>query len=1038
MNISDKDIKKICSDGIFRAGCDYYKEGRVHLRVRSKEQIVASVDSDKLYNVHVDFSEDGKIAETFCTCPYYQTMGANCKHIVATLKTRQMEIESGEDFFDDNDRVAGDLCSAFEKLSQDKTLLHVGFIFNINTNRKRECSYSMSVKLGYSDAPISGIESFLDAFISGSEYKLSKHRAYSKDIYTMGSNEEHILRILSEAYQNRAFVGPYYSQKQTVTEFGAYTARRIFPLLKNVDVRYNINGMPYPNIQICDEDPDILVDITATDDNINISIPQSGLSLVPDGSWFLFDGDIYMTTISWRTWYMPLYNALATESRTQIDFKGANSISFAANVLPQIRHRKGVVSQGLENVIIDAKPKFDIYFDRYDDGISAVVIARYGNISLRLPDFESEHDKIIVRCINEEKNILSHFKNFTEAGKTLYLSDNDELYEFLTRTVKKLSMLAEIHPSESFLKMHISGGFSFSGRVSYNKEIDLLEVGFETEISASEIAGILNALRHKKDYYRMKNGSFLDVSESFSSFDILNSLDFSFTDIKNGKKSLSKYNALYLSGLVENGYITADDDFEELIEEIRSIRADIPDSIDKVLRGYQKTGVHWMKQLSELGFGGILADDMGLGKTLEVIAFVASEKKSLPTLVVCPSSLTYNWLSEINRFAPDMKAMIIDGTKEERIRHINNMDGYDFVVTSYPLLRRDILEYHEHTFAYCIIDESQHIKNPKTLSSKSVKKIRAEGYFALSGTPIENSLSELWSVFDFIMPGYLFSQAQFAERYENPIAKYNDDAVMDNLRKKIKPFVLRRMKSEVLKELPDKIENTFFAELDSVQKKLYMAYLASSRKEVSEAVMSGNDSMKILSLLMRLRQICCHPKLIDESYDKESGKLNLLEELVQNGIESGHRILIFSQFTSMLSIIRERLSSMGIDCFYLDGQTPSRERTELSDRFNSGEKKVFLVSLKAGGTGLNLIGADMVIHYDPWWNPAITDQASDRAYRIGQTKAVHIIKLASKGTIEEQILKLQEKKRNLADGVIRTNSSMISNLTKEEILELFK
>lgn len=1037
MKISDSDIKKICSEGIFRAGCDYFKEGRVHLRTRGEDSLVASVDSDKLYNVHISFAEDGTIGETFCTCPYYQTMGASCKHIVATLKTRQAEMERGENFSDDNDRVARQLCHAFEQLSNEKTPLLVGFVFNITTDHKRDCSYSVSIRLGGEEGIISGVERFLEAFITGGEYKLSKHRTYTNQTHSVGINEEHILRILSEAYQNKSRSDAFYTQRLTSTDFGAFTAQRIFPLLKNADVRFNINGMPCPNMMFKDEDPDIPVDITATDDNINISIPQSGLALVPDGSWFFFDGDIYRTTLTWRSWYMPLYRALASESRTQIDFKGANSISFAANVLPHIRHRKSVVSQGLDNVIIDTKPTFDIYLDRYMEGISAVVIAKYGNISLRLPDFGSEQDKIIVRCINEEKHILSFFGNFSEAGKTLYLTDSDELYSFFSVTLKKLAMFAQIHASDSFSAMHIKGGYSFSGRVSYNRDIDLLEVGFDTEISPSEVAGILSALRHKKDYYRMKNGAFLDISEDFSSFDILNSLDFSYFDLKNGKKTLSKYHALYLSGLVQNGIIASDNNFEELIEEIRSIRAKIPPHLDTVLRDYQKTGVHWMKQLSELGFGGILADDMGLGKTLEVIAFIASEKKSLPSIVICPSSLTYNWQNEIMRFAPELKSVIIDGTKEERSRLLEDLSGYDFVITSYPLLRRDISQYHEKEFSYCIIDESQHIKNPKTLSSKAVKKIRAGGYFALSGTPIENSLSELWSVFDFIMPGYLFTLSQFTERYETPIAKNNDSAVMDSLRKKIRPFILRRMKYEVLGELPDKIENTFYAELESEQKKIYSALLSASKKEVSQAIMSGSDSMKILTLLMRLRQICCHPQLLDDSFQKESGKLQLLEELVESGIKSGHRILIFSQFTSMLKIINERLTALGIDSFYLDGGTSSKERTVLADRFNSGEKKVFLVSLKAGGTGLNLIGADMVIHYDPWWNPAAVDQASDRAYRIGQTRAVHVIKLATKGTIEEQILKLQEKKKNLADGIIHTNSSMLSALSKEEILGLF-
>lgn len=1037
MKISENNIKKICSEGIYKSGSDYFREGRVHIRVRDKSSIVASVDSDKLYNVHIGFDDEGKISETFCTCPYFQTMGANCKHIIATLKTRKQELENGEVFLGNNDRAAQKLCREFELERAEKNLLSAGFIFRINTSGGSKCSYSMSITLGGSDSPIAGIESFLAAFITGDEYKLSKHKAFTRSQFTFGAYEEHILSILAEAYQNKTANASLYTPKLTATDFGSYTASRLMPLLKGVDCKFVIDGMPYPNLLIKDEDPDILVDITATDAGINLTVPQSGTALIPDGSWFLYDGDIYGTSSDWRGWFMPLYNSTVPQNRTQIDFTGRNSVEFAASVLPHIKEKKGVITQGLENAVVDDKPRFDIYFDRYEDGISAAVTASYGKISIRLPDSGEEFDKIIVRDFDDERYILSFFEHFYASGQMLYLDDSNELYSFFTSGIQKLAQLAQIHTSNAFDEMIVSTPPKIKSTAYYNPKIDLLEVGFESELSPTEITGILHAIRHKRKYYRMTGGAFLNLDEGISGFEILNNLDFSYQDVKSGKKVLPRYNILFLSGLLKNEKIASDSGFDTLIESIQNIKADIPDYLENVLRGYQKTGVHWLKQLSELGLGGILADDMGLGKTLEVIAFVMSEKHPRPALVVTPSSLTYNWLFEIRKFAPNARAKIIDGTKDERISSLSDISEYDFIITSYPLLRRDISEYQELDFAYCFIDEAQHIKNPKTLSAKAVKKIRAEKYFALSGTPIENALSELWSIFDFIMPGYLMNYQQFSASYEKPIMQDGDGAARDALRSKIKPFILRRMKYEVLSELPDKIENTFFAELDLSQKKLYSAYLAAARKEAAELLEFG-DNMRILSLLMRLRQICCHPRLIDESYEKDSGKLQLLEDLVTSGISAGHRILIFSQFTSMLSIIRDRLNSLNISSFYLDGKTPASVRAEMAEHFNDGDRSVFLVSLKAGGTGLNLIGADMVIHYDPWWNPAAVNQASDRAYRIGQTRAVHVIKLAAKGTIEEQILKLQEKKRHLADDMIRTNSSTLSNLTKEEILDLFK
>lgn len=1036
MKISDKDIKKICSDSIFRSGMDYYREGRVHLRTRGADSLVAAVDSDKVYNVHIAFSESGDIDETFCTCPYFQTMNANCKHIVATLKARQQELSDGKDFSDMGAKVAQSLCREFEAFSTEKAPLHAGFIFKINTNYRRECSYAVSITLGISEAPIAGCESFLAALSGGGEYKLSKHRTFSEKNFFFQDTERKILDILAESYQNKSRSSSVYTPTLTQTDFGSLTAKRLLPLLSAADCRFAINGMLQPNMQILEDDPDILVDITATDDGINISVPQSGIAVIPDGSWFFYEGDLYKTSEKWQKWFMPIYNALSVESRTQIDFRGANSINFAAAVLPHIRGQKGVVSQGIENVIVDDKPRFDIYFDRFDDGISAAVIATYGKISIRLPSDDAEHEKIVVRDFPGEDYILSFFEKFSEIHKTLYLSDDADIFEFLTKMVPKLSRIASIHSSDNFSKMLLNDSPRLKNTAFYDSEIDLLEVGFDTEITPAEIMGIMSAIRHKKPFFKMRDGAFLKIDESLSDFEILSNLDFSYNDIKAGKKVLNRYNALYLSGLAQSGKIEKNPAFSRLIEEIRRIRADIPDYLDKILRDYQKTGVHWMKQLSELGLGGILADDMGLGKTLEVIAFVMSEKPQAPALVVTPSALTYNWLSEINRFAPTARAKIIDGTKEDRAASLADISGYDFIITSYPLLRRDISEYRELDFSYCFIDEAQHIKNPKTLSSKAVKKIRAKKRFALSGTPIENSLSELWSVFDFIMPGHLFTRQQFSVRFEKPIA-HGDDSAADALKGKIRPFILRRMKYEVLSELPDKIENTFLAEPTPSQKKIYSAYLSSARREAKELVEFG-DKLRILSLLMRLRQICCHPRLISDEYDKESGKLNLLLELTESGINAGHRLLIFSQFTSMLAIIREQLLKMNITPFYLDGSTPPSERYDLANRFNNGEGSVFLVSLKAGGTGLNLTGADMVIHYDPWWNPAVVNQASDRAYRIGQTKAVHVIKLAAKGTIEEQILKLQEKKQSLANEIVTENSATLASLTNEEILDLFK
>ena len=1036
MKISENDIKSICSEGIYKSGCNYFKEGRVHIRVRAEDSIVASVDSDKLYNVHIGFDEKGNISETFCTCPYYQTMSASCKHIVATLKTRQAELLENADFEDSNDKLASALCREFEESDAEKEHIGISFIFNINTNHKRECKCSVSVKLADSNNVTKSVESFLTAYTQGGDYKLSKHRAYNNRKYGFDHTAKEILDILAEALENKTAATPFYSVKFSSCDFGDFTAKRILQLMEKVDCTFTLNGMPQTNLAIKHEDPDILVDVNATDESINISVIQSGIAVVSDGSWFLYDGDLYETTKEWRSWYMPIYRALSAESRTQIDFKGSNSIAFAAKVLPKLKNKRAVVTQGIENVIIDDKPLFNIYLDESEGGILAAITVNYGKIALRLPVSTPKQEKIIVRDYEREDYVLSLFANFNIEGQNMYLADGGQMYEFMTVTMKELKNSAQIHTSERFDALLLNKAPKLKNKIYYNKKIDLLEVGFESDLTPSEIAGILSAIRNRKKFYRMSSGAFLGINSNLFDFEMLENLDFSFADLKERKKALSKYYALYLAGV--RGEIGANKEFDELLEQIKNIKADIPTYLRTVLRDYQTECVHWLKQLSSLGFGGILADDMGLGKTLEIIAFVVSEKRKKPALVVAPSSLIYNWLSEIRKFAPKASVKVIDGTKEERTKALSKTNGDDFIITSYPLLRRDIAEYADKEFFCFVIDEAQQIKNPKTLSAKAVKRINAKSCFALSGTPIENSLSELWSIFDFVMPKYLGQRTQFAENFEKPITQSGDDSIARQLRNKIKPFVMRRMKYEVLSELPERIENTVFAEPSPAQKKMYSAYLAAGRKEAQEIIKYGGDNMRILSLLMRLRQICCHPALLDGDYDKESGKLLLFEDILTSGVFSGHKILVFSQFTSMLSIIRKRLDDMGISYFYLDGTTSAISRCDMAERFNNGEKSVFLISLKAGGTGLNLVGADMVIHYDPWWNPAAVDQASDRAYRIGQTKAVHIIKLATRGTIEEQILKLQEKKRHLADDMIRANSATLSNLTRDELLEFFK
>jgi len=1045
MKISDKMIRDIASGTIYKRGVEYFKKNRVHIKkpYEKENQIDAVVDGSLLYNVQLRFN-DGKIDYMFCSCPYYATMNRACKHIVAAAKQYQADCENTHIYNDTDNELAESLCRSFRQEPQyDTQPLPIAFMLKINPVQpssfyKSNRYYTLDIRNKLSNT-LFDIKNFIKSYTEGTEYKVGTRVEYSPKKHHFSDNDKKaldmIVYILSE--RNIENSSRYFGLHNFA--ISERTAQRLLEF-DGIDIEFFYNGSQYKNIKKYYENPDILVDISAYENNINLSVPDKGISLFSNGSWFLFENDLYKTDDEFIKWYMTIYSFLEKENRNQIDFKGSTAIKFVRDILPRIKDKHGVTQNGTEKIIVDDIPIFSVYLDRYTkdgiNGISAAVRVSYGDITITLPDEEEISDRILLRDTKKENYILSFFKKFYRSG-IYYILDNEELiYDFITSGLDEILREVSVYYSDSFKNIKIRKKFDMSVSADYNFGIDLLEAGFESELSYEEIAEILSAVKERKRFYRLNDGSFFDIyNNEMEIMDILSDLEFSRDDLKNGKKKLNKRDMMYLASF--DG-IKLSDDFNKMYRKIKNIKADIPDYLDNVLREYQKTGVDWLTQLAECGFGGILADDMGLGKTLQVIAFAASQKHTMPSIIIAPSSLVYNWQNEIGKFAPEKKSLIIEGNKIERKFLLSTYGEYDFVITSYPLIRRDIEDYKDIEFENCFIDEAQYIKNPKTMNAISVKLVNAKHKFALTGTPIENSLSELWSIFDFLMPNYLYSHTDFVDNIEKPIVKDGNESVLKKVKNKIKPFLLRRMKSDVLNELPEKIETVIYADMTNEQKKEYSAYMALAKKEIgglSDERYTKNK-IQILAMLTRLRQICCHPSLFDENYKKDSGKLILLEEIISDAIGGNHRVIVFSQFTSMLDIIKERLDKSKTSYFYLSGATKSEQRTDMAERFNGGEKQVFLISLKAGGTGLNLVGADTVIHYDPWWNPAVMEQASDRVYRIGQKKNVQIIKLISKGTIEEKIMLLQEKKKDLAGEIITTNQTSLGKLSKAEILSL--
>lgn len=693
-------------------------------------------------------------------------------------------------------------------------------------------------------------------------------------------------------------------------------------------------------------------------------------------------------------------------------------------------------------------------FDFDSDGPSELILKptlSYGEFSFQ-PVEDERLPRTVCRDVPGEFRISQlitryfKYKEF-ESEYPVIRDDEEAVYSLLTAGLSEFMALGEVYFSESFKELKILPPPKVS--IGVRSVGNWLELNVDTDgLSGADLTRLLVQYNQKKKYYRLKSGEFISLDDNglMTIAKLAKDLFADPFDGNNKSFRLPKYRALYLDGILKEGNgitLYRDQLFKAVVRGMKSVEDsdfEIPESLRQVLREYQKTGYRWLRTLDSYGFGGILADDMGLGKTIQVITLLldeAGKKEHTTSLIVCPASLVYNWQNEFRIFAPSLRVVTVTGMAAEREALLAHMDEEDVLITSYDLLKRDIDLYEGKSFRFQIVDEAQYIKNAATQSAKAVKSIDADRRFALTGTPIENRLSELWSIFDFLMPGFLFTYQKFKKGYELPIVREQEKSVLENLHRLIGPFILRRLKKDVLKELPDKLETVVYSAFEKKQKELYTVNAFQLKKDLERTEeRSGSDSIQILAELTRLRQICCDPHLCYGDYNGESAKLETCIDLVKNGVEGGHKILLFSQFTSMLEIIENRLKKEGFSYYLLTGATPKEERLHMVNSFKYDGIPIFLISLKAGGTGLNLTAADVVIHYDPWWNVAAQNQATDRAHRIGQEKQVSVFKLITKGTIEENILKLQESKKDLAEQIITEGTISLSNLTRADLIGL--
>ena len=628
------------------------------------------------------------------------------------------------------------------------------------------------------------------------------------------------------------------------------------------------------------------------------------------------------------------------------------------------------------------------------------------------------------------------------------MKSEEDLFDFLEEGQQALSRVGQVYVSEALRKWKVRSAPRLQAGISLRNDLLSLKILSE-DLPFEEIGELLANYQEKKRFFRLRGGDFIRLEDNSLSAlsEILDGLHLGTEDLRSGEILLPRYRASYLNEVLQDGTeglkVTREGDFQELIHALKPVRETYypaPQAMEQTLREYQKAGYQWMRTLDSMGFGGILADDMGLGKTVQVIALILAyrteeKERQEPALIVCPASLIYNWQSEMKRFAPQLSQIVIAGSVQEReslLEQAWQTPGC-VLITSYDLLKRDLARYQDHVFRYQLLDEAQMIKNHATKAARAVKKVQALSRFALTGTPIENRLCELWSIIDFLMPGMLFSYARFQKEFEGPIVREGDARATERLRRLTRPFVLRRLKADVLKELPDKNEITIYAAMEEEQRKLYDANVWSLK---SSLAYENQGNMQILAALVRLRQVCCDPELVYENYRGGSAKKDACMELLREAVGGGHKVLVFSQFTSMLTLLAKKLDEEKISYYMLTGTVAKEKRAELVRRFHMDDTPVFLISLKAGGTGLNLTAADIVIHYDPWWNLAAQNQATDRAHRIGQKHKVTVFRLIAKDTIEERILEMQEAKRELSDQIITEEGFSKELLTPEALRRL--
>ena len=1051
--IDQEFIQLIFSQAIFKRGYSYYKKNRVKDISYDRNHDVWNgvVAGSESYFIEVKINDLAKLdVSHYCDCPAHEAYG-ECKHVVAVLlqisdsaKQRDKQVFNQFDY-DRTRRFMESLSSVRQDFEEDiggleREPMAVEYILQWTFNKHLYIELKTGVTHRY---VVKDVKTFLQNVLNGVEHEFTKRFMYHPENHYFQKEDLEIFEYLDEVIRNEEVYEhsgfQYYSQelnearykilppllaKEMITKLSDRDLTVISDLDEYQNVSIEENALPFEFELAKTGQNDLVFSLGDVDD---FSYFENYGILFKSGVFYFLDKD--KQAILWEMTHLGIGVKELPIAKDQADL-------FLSEVIPSLKQVGDVaIADNVKEEIIHQPLVAKLYLEMKAGFIHGNLEYHYGDIVINPFQMSGNRDKMILRDVDKEARIMRLIEhgNFHYNGTNLYIdAEEADLFNFLYHVLPLLEEDVELFMTSDLRNFVIERDVEPQTNIEVDEASNLLDIGFNISgIDEEEIQAILAAVIEKKRYYRMNSGAFLSLeNEGFQNVqNFFNEMDINAKDAVDGHVQMPIYRGAEVDELIDTKKVY-DVSFRKLLHHLRAPEEqvyELPDAIEAELRPYQNTGYQWFKSLSSYHLGGILADDMGLGKTLQSIAYITSEQHGKPHLIVAPSSVVYNWKNECEKFAPSLKVAVLTGTPQERKERIESEQAADVWITSYTTLRQDIEEYRDLTFQTLILDEAQYIKNYRTKTSRAIREIVASRKFALSGTPIENSIDELWAIFQVILPGLMPNQKEFKQLSHEKIARMTQ------------PFILRRLKQEVLTELPEKIESVHISELTKEQKDLYVGYLNQLRQEAVSSLQAGSfkeNRMKMLAGLTRLRQICCHPSLFMENYTGTSGKLEQLLEMIDQFMEQGNRMLIFSQFTSMHEILIRILEEKGIEYFYLHGGTPSNERVEMCDRFNNGEKSIFLISLKAGGTGLNLTGADTVIMYDLWWNPAVEDQATGRAHRFGQKKVVQVIRLIAEGTIEEKIYELQQKKRELIDTVIQPGEKMLTGLSEDDIKEL--